>query len=725
MKKLLLFVIAFITFSSFAQSKISLEGIGVLREIKSEIKAKKRTVQPVIEATVIMNAGWNEDKFPEFDAKIVTKVSDNIIIVEVPANKIEAFAEMPEVFYVEFGKTYKLHLDYARPASKVTEVQTGFTFDNTSVSFDGTGVVTGLMDQGIDPNHINFKTASGANRVKQAYDFTTNVAATSATTVKRFSTDDPQATHGTHVAGIMAGSYNGSGSYCYVAAPTGGSTQKLEGNIPYYGVATNSDIVMCSGRFSDSNIIKGVEAVANYGSFSGKPAVVNLSLGSNSGPHDGSGVLEQAISKTAEKAIVCISAGNEGDGNIFVGKEFTASDTELKTVIKDGISTGIDIWTNSSEPVTVEVFFYTGLVDTSIAKVTAAGQSSSASSAFGKKMSGTLNLVSEVNRLNNRFHVQIQGVFQPSTSGVTIAFSVKGKAGQRVYCYGYDGNGSDNIANFTSANIVGFTEGTNDGSINNVACAENVIAVGAYTTRNAWGTFAGTYKYSSSEYVVGNISPFSSFGTSYQGVVLPTVSAPGANIISSINRYYTNTLTQSQLQSYSALVNDGSMPAYWGPMQGTSMSCPYVSGAVALMLQADPSLKVADVADILKQTAVAPDASLPDIKKKQWGASGRLNTLEAVKEVLNRKYGSVEGIATDVENQLIISQTGSRIFNIALPAASSINATLYNIQGIAVASASAADSEVVLDGSNLSSGVYILSVETPSTSRITRRILIK
>ncbi len=67
--------------------------------------------------------------------------------------------------------------------------------------------------------------------------------------------------------------------------------------------------------------------------------------------------------------------------------------------------------------------------------------------------------------------------------------------------------------------------------------------------------------------------------------VKPDFSAPGVDVLSAISLWY--------------------MPPYgWAWVSGTSMAAPHAAGTVALMLQADPSLTVDDVYDILKNTGV-------------------------------------------------------------------------------------------------------------------------
>lgn len=720
MRLLLLSFVSFSVLSLSAQSKINLLGKAELREINSAVSVKGADASVVmIEAIVTMNDGWSYDIFDKYGVEDVTEISENVVVASIPSDRMEAFAGDNNVYYVEFGKEYKVMMDFARPSGNVTDVQEGFDRNGAVVSFTGQGVVTGLMDTGIDPNHINFTDGSGACRVKQAYDFTKNISATTSAAVKRFTTDSNSETHGTHVAGIMAGAYNGEGDYTYMTSATARYPQQAQGNIPYYGVATGSDIVMCGGTLTNANIVKGIKAIVDYAKASNQPAVINLSLGSNNGAHDGSGSLEQSISNYAKDAVICISAGNEGDYDMFVGKKLTEGDTELKTVIVDGKSSGIDIWTNSFDPVTVSIGFYATLTRkfTAFATVSEAGQYVSANSSFTTSMTGTCNLSSDVDRLNNRYHVAVTGTFSPGTSRNSVALVIEGKAGQEIYVYGY----GDYNTSFTSSGISGFTDGTNDGTINDMACASGVIAVGSYNSRTSWPTYAGGYSFQS-QFRLDEISPFSSFGPTYEGIQLPQICAPGAAIISSLNRYYTNSLSSSALNSATSakVVPSSGLTNYWGEMQGTSMSCPFVAGTIALWLEADPTLTTDRILEIFKSTAVDMSGSDEELAKR-WGA-GKIDALAGIKKVLDEKASVGAVFADDARNFILTPIDGG--YNVYVAGESALTVTLYDMSGRAVASTATADNTVDISTSSLAKGIYLLTAQG-ATQRHSAKIAVK
>lgn len=716
-------------------NKISLAGLNHLAEIET-VRSRGGAQDPEIQLLAIFNTPWSKAPLSSVEANVVTAIDDTFAVVSVPASKVRDLAAMPEVHYIDFGNTYELKLDLAREGSYVDDVHKGFDWEGTNMSFDGSNVVTGLMDVGIDPNHQMFLSAAGTPRVKVAYNLNTGQMAITARDVSRFTTDSSSDTHGTHVAGIMAGRAYPDGNYYPTKSATQGTSTTADGPIPFYGVATGSDIVMCGGQFSDANIVSGVQAVIDYAEQKGLPAVVNLSLGNNWGPHDGTSALSSALSRLGEKAIICIAAGNEGDENLSATKVLTAADPTMKTFIEGNCSSGFDIWVSDDRPVTVTLACYNTSTRelTPLSTISEAGDKvSSTGTTFSSFMKGSYTMTSEVNRLNNRYHVAVSGTFSPTGSGKNVAIIVEGQDGQQVWFYGY-GNHADTGKGtcFSSNSVAGYTKGTPNGTISDLATGKNLIAIGAWSTRTTWSTYAGSYRYTGTGYVVGETSPFSSYGVISTGASLPIVCAPGANIISSLSRYYTGSKTEADLKgSISAKITHAtaSKTSYWGPMQGTSMATPFAAGVVALWLQADPTLKAQDVISIMQATADDPFTGIPanmvnKEKRAKWGA-GKLNALQGIKEVLRRKSAGIQDVTIDdPANGVILSNPAQGIFSVTVPAASRLTVTLYNIQGLTAASTAAVGDTATLDAIGLTRGVYILVVDTPNGQRTSRRVVL-
>lgn len=152
------------------------------------------------------------------------------------------------------------------------------------------------------------------------------------------------------------------------------------------------------------------------------------------------------------------------------------------------------------------------------------------------------------------------------------------------------------------------------------------------------------------------------------------------------------------------------------------MASPFVSGVVALMLQANPNLTFADVREILIQTARKDDYYNNSTNQVQWGA-GKIDALAAVKMAIDY-VGGVEGVVVDGDNSVFITPIGDNMFEVNIAGGNGIDATLYNVSGQPVVNTSAHEDNVVVDASNVEAGVYILVVNS-GNSKHTSKVIVK
>lgn len=223
MKKQLLFSILSLTVSLYAtgQSKINLAGQMILDTNKRALTHGSSGNESEDKEYCVFVTLSDKSDVSDITAAGYNVISDfgNIVTVSVGLKEIESLSRLEAVEYIEFGESQSPLMDYARPAGKVNEVQEGFTHDGNKYSFDGTGVVVGMMDTGLEGHHLNFQNEDGSTRIKRLwwFDSTNGTAKQYAGLMFRsFTTDEPAQSHATHVAGIMGGSYNGNGTYSYI-----------------------------------------------------------------------------------------------------------------------------------------------------------------------------------------------------------------------------------------------------------------------------------------------------------------------------------------------------------------------------------------------------------------------------------------------------------------------------------------------------------------------------
>ncbi len=685
---------------------------------------------PTIGVIVELNKGYNADDITlNGEAEIVQQI-DNLAIVSIAVDKLEALAALDAVKSVEAGMLNKPKMSFARAASNIDQVQTG---EGLSQAYTGEGVVVGLMDTGIDPCHANFLNSDGTEtRVKRAYAYggsngTPTRSATNADGIAAFGTDNKSEEHGTHVAGIMTGSYRGNGNY--------GLSNKIytDSPIPFYGVATDAEIVMSGGNLYDTNIINGVTKVIEYAESVNKPVVVNLSLGSNVGPHDGTTSSNKMLAALGKRGIICVSSGNEGDTKLAATLTFSRL-SKTRTIgfdlPTDNSGVIANMWNDTNEVLDAYFIIYdltTGqeVYSLPIPNLLGGGLAvggSSTSSAYTKNeyfskaftSNSYIYFSSEVSNDNNRYYIAFNMTLKrdaTSANNLVAGIKITGKSSGEVFCTISDGE-------FTNNGISSWSDGSTIGTINSMACSDNVLAVGSYNTSNICTSLAGeTWGAGQAK---NDVSTFTSYGR-YNGQDLPHICAPGSLIVSSLNYYYSHTDSD---YTVSARADVNNRTNRWGAMQGTSMSSPLMAGIAALWLQANPSLNIQDIINIATSTANQDSyvkGAKTEAARMQWGA-GKVDALAGLKMALN--YDGISNITADESNALIINKVEDGVYNVFVANEGAIRATLYAIDGSTVASASSETSELTLNAPGLRSGIYVISVDGQH-SHNTRKFVVK
>lgn len=119
------------------------------------------------------------------------------------------------------------------------------------------------------------------------------------------------------------------------------------------------------------------------------------------------------------------------------------------------------------------------------------------------------------------------------------------------------------------------------------------------------------------------LADFSSRGIPGDSLYHPTITAPGADIVS--------TRAPNSILPVLGITSDTAIQPTWIPfyttMSGTSMATPHMAGVVALMLEADPSLSPAAIKQILVETATP----MAGYSQYEVGA-GYANAFAAVQE---------------------------------------------------------------------------------------------
>ncbi len=700
---------------------------GSLRMIQREKK------ENTIRAFVMLTEGADVSVLESADVT-VRSVRGNMALAEFPESALAAIEKLEEVKSIQAEKPISAKLDIARAVTGIDKIHSGIELPQ---SYTGKNVVAGIFDGGFDPNHVNFQNPDGTSRISvftyyrptESGEYAEEVYG--ADYIPNIDTESDQTFHGTHTLGIMAGGYKGKVMAAVKDNMFTGTVEEIDN--PYYGVAYDADIALGCGPESDYFIAMGCEQILNYAYFKQQPAVINLSLGSNLGPHDGSSTLCQYIDLASEldNVIFCVSAGNEGDYPIALHKTFTADDTQVGSFFYPGVQSNVYpnlrygqtyIYSNDETPFTVQAILYNrsrGKVAFRMPMPPVEGQlqywvsdtekvesdTDIYSQQLGNSMVGYVGIGAQHDETTGRYYALLDYSLYDSeknNGNYIFGFEVTGSDGQRVDIF------CDGLYNsFTSYEIEGYSDGMTDGTISDVACGKSTIVVGSYNTRDDWASLDGfVYGYKGAM-TPGKISSFSSYGKLYDGRELPTVCAPGATVISSSNEYYLESAEASDAELQAALTTD-SRRYSWHQCVGTSMATPLVSGAIALWLEADPTLRAEDVKDIIRKTSIVDDDVTSTGTPVQWGA-GKFDAYAGLKEVLRRTSG-IADVTTGDQKTPLVTVSSDRNVEIYAPGFEHIDAALYNIGGMRVTSVKADGDTAVLDCSSVQKGVYLLQV---------------
>lgn len=319
-----------ITIENINPNKID-AGLGLIQNVPKNILSKlgisygdKFSQLNIIEVTIISgDSDENVRSIVQSLGGTYENLGFGFGIVNIPTENLWRLASSDSIQYIELPKSLYTTDAQSNRAACVNTAREGY-------NIRGEGVLIGFIDSGIDYTHPAFRNQDGTTRIDYIYDLSDNGKVYNREIINTaLQNQDPftivpsydNTEHGTHVAGI---------------ACAGGNI-----NNAFYGVAPESSIAMvkCTrGQYAlSTNIMRGLKFLVDKGKELAKPLVVNISLSTNDGAHNGSSLLEQYISTiaTLERITIAIAAGNEGDAAHHIGGDLSGEKRVLINIAED------------------------------------------------------------------------------------------------------------------------------------------------------------------------------------------------------------------------------------------------------------------------------------------------------------------------------------------------------------------------------------------------------
>jgi subtilisin family serine protease len=495
-------------------------------------------------------------------------------------NTLKQLATLAEIERISTKKQKQLLLD---EALKDIRLLSSATPPARSVPETGAGVFIGIVDSGFDLSHPMFRDSSGKLRVKALLDQTqpgnpvydTTALTNGWASGKKLGGDEHG--HGTHVATIAGGS----------------PYQGLE------GVAPKAQFLLVKTDFT--NVDSGVAWIFRQAGTA--PCVINLSLGSHYGSHDGTSQEEKLYEQLIGPGkILVIAAGNERQRNLHIGGRFVPNQVEEVAfdVLRDR--------SGQRPPVSVATFWYED-TDTFEGELITPTRQSIPIPAINKTDRYTAaNLEIEISR--RRYApakaIQIEVAINFTRVNVRSADLLNWRF--RFRC-----------ASAAVGRLDGWFANQGFGQFKPHALLETARTIGIPSTSKASITIAShvsknTWNSDDGQQLDGNVlvarsSPFSSIGPTRDGRWKPDISAPGQYLTAALaSNSEMSTLPERSLTAQKLLT-----------IEGTSMATPVVTGAIALMLQKKPGLSPSQILDLFNQQARRDQQTGPALWTPTYG----------------------------------------------------------------------------------------------------------
>lgn len=496
----------------------------------------------------------------------------HIVTARVPLERVQILRQLPYVQSLKAAQLLKPELK-----STIEEIKARSDLLPPSArGQQGKGAIVGIVDYGCDFLHSNFRNPDGSTRILTLWDQTALAGLSSYLGYGRVHTqieidaalrstepytslgyDPGRASHGTHVMDIACGNGNGS-------------------RVP--GVAPNADIIFVQISASDiawegpdvvgSNFggsVQLLEAIQFIFEQAGeRPCAINISLGTNGGPHDGTNLVEQGIDAivTAKpnRAVVIAASNSYEDGIHASGKVTQGNFIDLVWQIGqfDFTHNELEIWYSKDDRLQLELI---DRDDLSIGTVDL-GASAEIFNQANELIFFVAHRQGDPNNGDNTIGIFMNTGAMPSSLPTQLKIRLHGVAISNGQFHAWIERDDPGQSSFAPPH-------DNSHTLGSISCGKQSIAVGSYDAHTAGQP----------------LSWFSSAGPTRDGREKPEISAPGHNV------WAANSSTRVGITR----------------MSGTSMAAPAVTGVIALMLaearNLNKELTIEQIRDIIARTA--------------------------------------------------------------------------------------------------------------------------
>ncbi len=690
-------------------------------------------------ALVQFSSNYNQNELNDLSSLMINKYG-HIAQMRLSISDLKELSTDERIEHIELS--HKINSprplnDKARAHSNVIQAQIYRGLQPNQLT-RGKGVLVGIVDIGFQTDHPTFYNDNGtAYRVKRFWNQSNNggqapkpynYGTLYATENSILSAIDDDGTHGTHVAGISAGSGFQSPNNLYAGVAP-------EASLAFVSIKYKNDVLPGSAKgdfvVANPTILDGFDYLVKYADSIKQPVTCNLSWGMHTGPHDGTSLFDIAVENILKQEslwgtkpfgrTIIGANGNDGRNNMHVFISLNndtfhtlAMDRSRKNYKTEDVY--CDFWAEKNSTIEVQV----SLVDSLNQTVHESPfYSFNQDNVYAQKLTNSQDsivytLSFQKNYINNGKSNCLMSI-QSSGPHTFIKLTFRGKGEVHGWNSGRtldwtSGTFRSYIKDLIPSNFIEGDENSTMGE--NGGTGKWVTSVGAYTNRNSWVNFEGNPK-SDLSLNVGQLASFSSRGPAIDGRIKPDVAAPGQLVASAVHtRQVPGWLTNEIL--YKTQYNGKDV--VWALFSGTSMAAPHVNGVAALILQVAPNLNSQEMAQILRLSAKRDSFTTND-SNNNYGY-GKVDALNALKYALAMtKVSSVD----KTDKPIVYTNRKEIIVNNLNGINEIISLSIYDISGREIFKSKSNTMKFQLD-KEIPEGIYFYQIRL-SGRKITGKLL--
>lgn len=282
------------------------------------------------EGYLVEYRGAFKEQIDKVDYAYGNTITDTLAVVSVNEENIERLkVDVPAIIYIEVRSAYVLQDISPESIDEISSIKV-----NPYLNLDGTGVLVGIIDSGIDYLNPEFIREDGTSRIEVIWDQTIQVENSNYYVGREFSNNDinqaiqksksgenpydivpsrDENGHGTKMAGIIGArgyksEIRGIANNCNYAVvklvPSPNFQKRLrENGVPVVPV------------YNSGEVLAGIEFLNTYAQKIKKPIIIFIGVGTTIGAHNANNIISRYLTNISDRRGIVIVAGTGNEGS--------------------------------------------------------------------------------------------------------------------------------------------------------------------------------------------------------------------------------------------------------------------------------------------------------------------------------------------------------------------------------------------------------------------------